>query len=175
MSNADGMDFLNTDNDNFVCGDDGSWGNVESDGSGSFSSPDGSWGYRDSDGTGSYYGADGSWGYRDSDGNTSFYGKDGSYSDSNSINDYSSTDNNSSTNNAENIANAGEGLAALVVSLANLFFLLRDHMRDCKTEAALRHPNQKRHSLFLWIVLSILGIGLPFLIFYSVSKKHCWY
>lgn len=34
---------------------------------------------------------------------------------------------------------------------------------------------QKGHSLTGWIFLSFLVIGIPFLIYYSVSPNHYWH
>lgn len=35
--------------------------------------------------------------------------------------------------------------------------------------------NQKGHSLTLWILLSFAAIGIPWLIYYSVSPNHYWH
>lgn len=34
---------------------------------------------------------------------------------------------------------------------------------------------QKGHSLLLWILLSFTGIGLIFLIYYTLSPNHYWH
>lgn len=34
---------------------------------------------------------------------------------------------------------------------------------------------QKGHSLVKWIFLSLCGIGIPWLIYYSISPNHYWH
>lgn len=55
-----GWDYLTSDsqNENSYFDDDGSWGYINSDGSGSYYGADGSWGYINSDGSGSYFEGD---------------------------------------------------------------------------------------------------------------------
>ena len=34
---------------------------------------------------------------------------------------------------------------------------------------------QKGHSILLWLILSCCAVGIPFLIYYSVSPNHYWH
>lgn len=35
--------------------------------------------------------------------------------------------------------------------------------------------SQQGHSIIFWLFLSCFGIGIPFLIYYTVSKNHYWH
>ena len=181
MSHEDGWNFLNTNdydkNEGSYFGSSSGSGNINPDGSGSYYGDDGSVAYRNADGSGTYYGADGSYGFRDADGTGSFFGEDGSFgmSDSDGSSYFSpSFDSEQSLNRstADNVADLADSVSSSAEAVANLILLAR----DSKQRAAASHsPTQKGHSLVLWIFLSILGIGIPFIIYYSVSKDHYWY
>lgn len=34
---------------------------------------------------------------------------------------------------------------------------------------------QKGHSIIIWLILSCMGIGIPFLIYYTFSPNHYWH
>ena len=98
--------------------DDGSWGSIDSDGSGYYHGADGSWGSKDSDGSGYYHGADGSWGSINSDGSSSFYGADGSseYKDADADDDDDSYS--SDSDSGGSLLGAAIGLGILGVAAA---------------------------------------------------------
>lgn len=49
-------------------------------------------------------------------------------------------------------------------------------MSEAKSKPDVKYVReQKGHSLTLWIFLSLCGIGIPWLIYYSVSPNHYWH
>ena len=42
-------------------------------------------------------------------------------------------------------------------------------------DVAVYVRQQKGHSLLLWLILSCCAVGIPFLIYYSVSPNHYWH
>ena len=77
MKKDKGWNFLNSETEDYMSEEDGSWGYHPKAGGASYHGSDGSWGYRDKNGKVSYYGNDGSWGYRNEDGSGAFYDSDG--------------------------------------------------------------------------------------------------
>ncbi len=162
MSHEEGWNFLNS--------------NDYDENGGAYFGSDGSSAYKNADGSGTYFGADGSYGFRNADGTGSFFGEDGSFgmSDSKGSSFFPSSDSEESYSRStgENIAGAAEGIVGTAEAVANLILLARENK---ERKAANHSPSQKGHSLALWIFLSVLGFGIPFIIYYSVSKNHYWY
>ena len=109
---------IDSDGSGYYHGADGSWGSKDSDGSGYYHGADGSWGSIDSDGSGYYHGADGSWGSINSDGSSSFYGADGSseYKDADADDDDDSYS--SDSDSGGSLLGAAIGLGILGVAAA---------------------------------------------------------
>ena len=36
-------------------------------------------------------------------------------------------------------------------------------------------PQPKGHSIIFWLLLSCFGIGIPFLLYFTVSSNHRWH
>ena len=109
---------IDSDGSGYYHGADGSWGSKDSDGSGYYHGADGSWGSIDSDGSGYYHGADGSWGSINSDGSSSFYGADGSSEYKNADADDDDDSYSSDSDSGGSLLGAAIGLGILGVAAA---------------------------------------------------------
>ena len=170
-------------------GADGSWGYENSDGSGSFFGADGSWGYKEADGSGSYWGEDGSWGYTDSDGSSSFFGVDGGGGFKNSGESGYYVHGTEDSVKSESTSDCS----------SNVFYDdyhdSFDYGDDDDADAEEYHSNysgqsnlnsnrysssgfsRRGHSLVMWIIIAVFCpyVGIPFIIYYSVSPNHFWF